>query len=71
MVGKGRSPLLCPSLRVEAGLALPGSLTSFGLKPLILTHFEAAEWQLVHVVGMIPRTGEDASARAPQPHSNP
>lgn len=32
-------------------------LTSFGLKPLILTSFEAAGWQLIHVVGVVPRTG--------------
>ncbi|ELK02797.1 hypothetical protein PAL_GLEAN10005423 [Pteropus alecto] len=39
-------------------MALPGLLTSsFGLKPLILTRFEAAGWQLVRVVGVVPRTG--------------
>lgn len=38
-------------------MALPGMLTSYGLKPLILTRFEAAGWQLVHVVGVVPSTG--------------
>lgn len=43
---------------LRAGMALPGLLTSsFGLKPLILTRFEAAGWQLVRVVGVVPRTG--------------
>jgi len=59
------------SLGVEEGMALPGLLTSFGLKPLILTRFEAAEWQLVHVVGMVPRTGEGCPAPPPQPRSGP
>lgn len=48
--------LLCPS-EVEAGMALPGLVTSYGLKPLILTRFEAAGWQLVHVVREVPSTG--------------
>lgn len=41
---------------VEARMALSGLLTSFGLKALILTRFDAAGWQLVHVVGVVPRT---------------
>lgn len=35
-------------------MALPGWPTSFGLKPLILTRFEAAGWQLVREVGGAP-----------------
>lgn len=38
-------------------MALSGFLTSLGLKPLISTRFEAAGWQLEHVVGVVPRTG--------------
>lgn len=38
-------------------MAPPGLPTSYGLKPLILTRFEAAGWQLVHVVGEVPSTG--------------
>lgn len=49
-------------------MALP---TSFGLKPLILTSFEAAGWQLVHVV---PRTGASGGTprqvRVPAPASS-
>lgn len=71
MVGKGLSPLLCPSLGVEAGMALPGLLTSSGLKPLILARSEAAKWQLVHVVGMVPRTGEGCLCPASSPRSDP
>lgn len=41
---------------VEARMARSGLLTSFGLKALILTRFDAAGWQLVHVVGVVPRT---------------
>lgn len=37
-------------------MALPGLPTSFGWKPLILTRFEAAGWQLVHVAGVVPKT---------------
>lgn len=35
MVGEGLSPLPCPSLEVEAVMALPGLPTPFGLKLLI------------------------------------
>lgn len=42
---------------LRAGMAPPGLLTSFGLKPLILTRFEAAGWQLVRMVGVAPRMG--------------
>lgn len=42
---------------MEVGVALPSLQTSFGLKPLILTRFEAAGWQLVHVMGVVPRNG--------------
>lgn len=38
-------------------MALSCWLTSFGLKPIILTHFEAVEWQPVLVVGVVPRAG--------------
>lgn len=59
--GGGRTvPTSLPVSEVEAGMAL---LTSFGLKPLILTSFKAAGWQLIHVVGVVPRTG--ASGRTP------
>lgn len=55
--GKGCPHFFLHHSEVEAGNALPGWLTSFGLKPLILTRFEAAGWQLVHVVGVVPRAG--------------
>lgn len=52
-------------------MALP---TSFGLKPLILTSFEAAGWQLVHVAGVVPRTGASGGTprqvRVPAPASS-
>lgn len=54
MAGKALSPLLSPSL-CSGGMVLSGWLTSFGLKPLILTRFEAAGWQPVLVVGVVPR----------------
>jgi hypothetical protein len=62
-------------------MALSRWSTSFGLKPLILTRSEAAGWQLVHVVGVVPnaralgpapgQVSGACSSLLPQPSSNP